>query len=130
MSRIRMIRGVWSARTDRYRTVRRSKVSTAQLRRSLTAWFDWTYRTISRCRAALRLFLTARPGEYACPKKSEGRSEEHTSELQSLMRISYAASCLKKKTRARSDAYVPTHNSILQIYTNYLLHPCIGSTTL
>src|SRR3546814_10255448 len=26
------------------------------------------------------------------------RSEEHTSELQSLMRISYAASCLKKKT--------------------------------
>src|SRR3546814_7941385 len=26
------------------------------------------------------------------------RSEEHTSELQSLMRISYAAFCLKKKT--------------------------------
>src|SRR3546814_6052211 len=28
---------------------------------------------------------------------SEGRSEEHTSELQSLMRISYAVFCLKKK---------------------------------
>src|SRR3546814_1553326 len=28
---------------------------------------------------------------------SHGRSEEHTSELQSLMRISYAVSCLKKK---------------------------------
>src|SRR3546814_7457654 len=27
------------------------------------------------------------------------RSEEHTSELQSLMRISYAVLCLKKKTR-------------------------------
>src|SRR3546814_5931071 len=27
------------------------------------------------------------------------RSEEHTSELQSLMRISYAVSCLKKKKR-------------------------------
>src|SRR3546814_1897586 len=27
----------------------------------------------------------------------EGRSEEHTSELQSLMRISYAVFCLKKK---------------------------------
>src|SRR3546814_3519040 len=93
MSRIRMIRGVWSARTDRYRTVRRSKVSSAQLRRSLTAWFDWTYRTISRCRAALRLFLTARPGEYACP-----RSEEQTSELQSLMRISYDVLCLTKNT--------------------------------
>src|SRR3546814_8015941 len=28
-----------------------------------------------------------------------GRSEEHTSELQSLMRISYAVVCLKKKKR-------------------------------
>src|SRR3546814_2514595 len=28
-----------------------------------------------------------------------GRSEEHTSELQSLMRISYAVFCLKKKTK-------------------------------
>src|SRR3546814_5079232 len=31
--------------------------------------------------------------------KSDKRSEEHTSELQSLMRISYAVFCLKKKTR-------------------------------
>src|SRR3546814_9771260 len=31
-------------------------------------------------------------------KKIGGRSEEHTSELQSLMRISYAVFCLKKKT--------------------------------
>src|SRR3546814_4058736 len=30
--------------------------------------------------------------------KLDGRSEEHTSELQSLMRISYAVFCLKKKT--------------------------------
>src|SRR3546814_6293560 len=29
------------------------------------------------------------------------RSEEHTSELQSLMRISYAVFCLKKKTKQR-----------------------------
>src|SRR3546814_5502098 len=29
--------------------------------------------------------------------QAEGRSEEHTSELQSLMRISYAVFCLKKK---------------------------------
>src|SRR3546814_16106651 len=29
------------------------------------------------------------------------RSEEHTSELQSLMRISYAVFCLKKKTQKR-----------------------------
>src|SRR3546814_10225914 len=31
----------------------------------------------------------------------EGRSEEHTSELQSLMRISYAVFCLKKKTTTK-----------------------------
>src|SRR3546814_9158275 len=29
----------------------------------------------------------------------DGRSEEHTSELQSLMRISYAVFCLKKKQK-------------------------------
>src|SRR3546814_9696140 len=33
----------------------------------------------------------------------EGRSEEHTSELQSLMRISYAVFCLKKKKRKPTD---------------------------
>src|SRR3546814_1332103 len=31
------------------------------------------------------------------------RSEEHTSELQSLMRISYAVFCLKKKNKIRTD---------------------------
>src|SRR3546814_3591547 len=31
------------------------------------------------------------------------RSEEHTSELQSLMRISYAVFCLKKKTHSRTQ---------------------------
>src|SRR3546814_8582320 len=31
------------------------------------------------------------------------RSEEHTSELQSLMRISYAVFCLKKKNIAQTD---------------------------
>src|SRR3546814_1953796 len=42
-----------------------------------------------------------RYGFMACPDKSAARpavrSEEHTSELQSLMRISYAVFCLKKK---------------------------------
>src|SRR3546814_9868526 len=33
----------------------------------------------------------------------EHRSEEHTSELQSLMRISYAVFCLKKKKKAHKD---------------------------
>src|SRR3546814_2622822 len=38
------------------------------------------------------------PGELVGPVDQDaGRSEEHTSELQSLMRISYAVFCLKKK---------------------------------
>src|SRR3546814_8181888 len=40
--------------------------------------------------------LLVKKGLFA-PFKQTNRSEEHTSELQSLMRISYAVSCLKKK---------------------------------
>src|SRR3546814_8787532 len=36
------------------------------------------------------------------------RSEEHTSELQSLMRISYAVLCLKKKTRSHITSITKT----------------------
>src|SRR3546814_5239855 len=39
-----------------------------------------------------------------------GRSEEHTSELQSLMRISYAVFCLKKKNR-KTKHYTPGNNA-------------------
>src|SRR3546814_6743159 len=46
-----------------------------------------------------RIWRTARRGDVprtrgGCPP---GRSEEHTSDLQSLMRISYAVFCLNKK---------------------------------
>src|SRR3546814_6344654 len=39
----------------------------------------------------------AEPQDRDEPRQHEQRSEEHTSELQSLMRISYAVFCLKKK---------------------------------
>src|SRR3546814_3087457 len=39
------------------------------------------------------------PADCAYDAKIVPRSEEHTSELQSLMRISYAVFCLKKKTK-------------------------------
>src|SRR3546814_5484505 len=35
--------------------------------------------------------------------EANGRSEEHTSELQSLMRISYAVFCLKKKQKKKTQ---------------------------
>src|SRR3546814_7328799 len=48
-------------------------------------------------RAGVRLVAVA-PAKPAIPRLGRGlRSEEHTSELQSLMRISYAFFCLKKK---------------------------------
>src|SRR3546814_9506359 len=48
---------------------------------------DWGYFTVPQKNAAGRALHLPR-----------GRSEEHTSELQSLMRNSYAVFCLKKKT--------------------------------
>src|SRR3546814_6735189 len=40
------------------------------------------------------------------PAKKPSRSEEHTSELQSLMRISYAVFCLKKKTQHNESEHI------------------------
>src|SRR3546814_9657311 len=43
------------------------------------------------------------PRAFACRRdRNSSRSEEHTSELQSLMRISYAVFCLKKKTNKKT----------------------------
>src|SRR3546814_2183646 len=47
----------------------------------------------------------------------EGRSEEHTSELQSLMRISYAVFCLKKK-KQNTNIYEHIKSTCNRIKTN------------
>src|SRR3546814_2070617 len=52
-----------------------------------------------------------RPAERL--RKIAGRSEEHTSELQSLMRISYAVFCLKKKKERKHN---PTIQRTLVTY--------------
>src|SRR3546814_5835089 len=46
------------------------------------------------------------PHECAAIGFDHNRSEEHTSELQSLMRISYAVFCLKKKKKAESTSTI------------------------
>src|SRR3546814_2522095 len=49
----------------------------------------------------------------ACIVQPHDRSEEHTSELQSLMRISYAVFCLKKtNTQTHRSHYYPKTKSI------------------
>src|SRR3546814_4861683 len=48
-------------------------------------------------------------GAIALPDYCATRSEEHTSELQSLMRISYAVFCLKKQ---KTNSYIETSTSL------------------
>src|SRR3546814_8241838 len=43
---------------------------------------------------------------FASDAMGMARSEEHTSELQSLMRISYAVFCLKKKNKQQKTKYI------------------------
>src|SRR3546814_7740623 len=47
--------------------------------------------------AMARVDVAAEQRELFCGRARRGRSEEHTSELQSLMRSSYAVFCLKKQ---------------------------------
>src|SRR3546814_2370028 len=46
------------------------------------------------------------PHHVGDPAAGHNRSEEHTSELQSLMRISYAVFCLKKKKAKLTNIYI------------------------
>src|SRR3546814_2254679 len=84
--------------------------------------FGWPQRLRFRNRALSRTRLApakhSRPARQLAPKrlvrpargcspaasqaKASKRSEEHTSELQSLMRTSYAVFCLKKKNNIKS----------------------------
>src|SRR3546814_8950039 len=69
--------------------------------------FPYTTLFRSEDRTARRQYHADRPSRLPAPGAwrrrhrgdDDGRSEEHTSELQSLMRISYAVFCLKKKKK-------------------------------
>src|SRR3546814_5123740 len=78
-----------ATRTDTlfpYTTLFRSCALRPHVERSYVAsWYE-------HCRR-LEIYTLCRP---------ERRSEEHTSELQSLMRISYAVICLKKKSKTQT----------------------------
>src|SRR3546814_9700328 len=63
----------------------------------------------------LRKSAPPRPAGAAATR----RSEEHTSELQSLMRNSYAVFCLKKKNN---------NNKTETLHTYYQLPPCMSHT--
>src|SRR3546814_6997264 len=90
-----------STRTDTlfpYTTLFRSSISRSS--------FDWGVKVPGDERRHVRLGRCPHqlPDRYRLSRRNRSvqallRSEEHTSELQSLMRISYAVFCLKKKTK-------------------------------
>src|SRR3546814_2188650 len=61
---------------------------------------------------------TSRAGGSSSVRRDDWRSEEHTSELQSLMRISYAVFCLKKKSNIAQPTKTTQHiNATTQSYS-------------
>src|SRR3546814_5874208 len=72
-----------------------------------------------RCSTASQLAST----RHSSDGQSARRSEEHTSELQSLMRISYAVFCLKKKnTHYSTINYITTLYNYITTHSLYISH--------
>src|SRR3546814_3409925 len=69
---------------------RRVPAKRSSIADKLLAWYD----------------VQARALPWRAPPGTPARSEEHTSELQSLMRISYAVFCLKKKKAQITSYYI------------------------
>src|SRR3546814_9110511 len=70
----------------------------------------WAVTPDKRSPSSVAVVLLGTEKAYAL--RADGRSEEHTSELQSLMRISYPVYCLKKKkkhTRKQPTQQHTTH---------------------
>src|SRR3546814_3909908 len=115
-----------STRTDTlfpYTTLfRSSRATSANLDISYIPWTpistsDGKYlRPLGFERQSSKDSLDKSPQKYA-----PSRSEEHTSELQSLMRISYAVFCLKKKTQT---------TSLQPVISLYILHHTIRQNIL
>src|SRR3546814_6308080 len=95
-----------------------------------------TPRRGDRARPARRRCRRHAPGPSSSPagaprrrgggRAGRSRSEEHTSELQSLKRISYAVFCLQKKNRIKNTNIIPTS---LQTYNISITH-CFSHNTL
>src|SRR3546814_3295350 len=96
--KLRVIGGEWRSRVIEFDAANGVRPTPDRIRQTL---FDWLAPRIDGARC---LDLFAGSGALGIEALSRGaaRSEEHTSELQSLMRISYAVFCLtKKNTKTR-----------------------------
>src|SRR3546814_6562902 len=114
-----------STRTDTlfpYTTLFRShRVEHAQFRRAQRLFLDGA--SVFEQRVIAEIVPHGATGTVPQQQAAEGgagRSEEHTSELQSLMRISYAAFCLNKKKNNLTIEYPCLHtNHILPDSAHY-----------
>src|SRR3546814_6123781 len=84
-------------------------------------WLDckeslWMWRPVWQVNYRKEILLKRQSEDCGLPL--EDRSEEHTSELQSLMRISYAVFCLKKKTDHRKSVNNALDNTLQHININ------------
>src|SRR3546814_9462420 len=74
-----------------------------------------SYRAAGECaQAGQRVQRRSHHRRFAAAQRSalgDSRSEEHTSELQSLMRISYAVFCLKKKNKTKNKTQLKTNTN-------------------
>src|SRR3546814_6920887 len=61
--------------------------------------------------------LVDAPRHHPSPNRSGARSEEHTSELQSLMRISYAVLCLTNKPPSSDKHHISISSTVSRHHT-------------
>src|SRR3546814_9326474 len=101
-----------STRTDTlfpYTTLFRSCLAPRRRWKTGQAWPGWRSSGSSSTPLSVGLHVDDNIEGSQCEVRLARRSEEHTSELQSLMRISYAVFCLKKKkkrTRKNQTNYI------------------------
>src|SRR3546814_2363122 len=83
---------------------------------------DMAKTPLRRTRTAM--IATSDQGKGVIGESGGGRSEEHTSELRSLMRISYAVFCLKKKKKDRKHRKNKCEHIDRQHYQNSHIITC------
>src|SRR3546814_8778277 len=85
---------------------KQAKTLTGEDEQLLDELYDTARRLENRLHTVERIISADHPDFRPAVRSDEDlaqRSEEHTSELQSLMRISYAVFCLKKKNKTKTN---------------------------
>src|SRR3546814_4933351 len=106
----RRVRGVGGADAARYRVATAARGAVVRALRT-RADRDLVHRATARPRQRSRAFLIFWSTCVDAAPARAPRSEEHTSELQSLMRISYAVFCLKKQKTTNITSYHTTKDT-------------------